>query len=56
MKAYIMTFPDAAAASAAVADNPDAYMPGTLIFATAETTMHIVTQAGTLSAAIALVV
>ena len=54
MKAYIMTFATAAEASAAVSDNPDAYAPGTMIFAVAEGTMHYVSAAGTLSGALAI--
>ena len=54
MKAYIMTFATAADASAAVSDNPDAYAPGTMIFAIAEGTMHYVSAPGTLSGALSI--
>ena len=56
MKAYIMTFADAATASTAVTANPDAYAPGTMIFAVAEGTMHYVSAPGTLTGALAIVV
>ena len=54
MKAYIMTFATAADASAAVTANPEAYAPGTMIFAIAEGTMHYISAAGTLSGALAI--
>ena len=56
MKLYVMQFPTAADAVAAVAANPAAYEPGTLIFAVQETTMHYVVSAGTLSGALAIAV
>lgn len=48
MKRYIMVFATAAEATAAVTNNPDAYAPGTLIFAETEGTLHLVTAPGTL--------
>ena len=54
-KLYVMQFATAAEASSAVSDNPDAYAPGTIIFAVAEGTLHYVSAAGVLTGALAIV-
>jgi hypothetical protein len=47
-KRYIMTFADEATAAAAVANNPEAYATGTLIWAEQNATMWYVDTPGTI--------
>lgn len=48
-KRYTLTFETEAEAAAAVAENPESYVPGTLIFAETEQSLWVVDAAGSIA-------